>query len=114
MSKTPYQIQCRAEFDAMIEERNAAKRRARPSIDQHGPVTVFVLRPSAARLPSLAECHVAATALLAADPQYAALCARLDAELATCCDARLPDLLTCDRPAGFCVDPRRTSRSWDD
>ena len=82
MCKTPYQIQCRAEFDAMILERNAAKRRARPSIDQHGPVTVFVLRPSAARLPSLAECHIAADKLIAADPVYVATCARLDAQLA--------------------------------
>jgi hypothetical protein len=28
-------------------------------------------------------------------------------------DVRLPDILTSDRPAGFCVDPRQMSRSWE-
>jgi hypothetical protein len=81
MSK-PHARRARAEFDAMIEERNAAKRARRTGVVPHGPVAVTVPRSPAARLPTLAECHLGADKLIAADSVYAETCARLDAELA--------------------------------
>ena len=44
-------------------------------------------RAPVARLPTLAECHLAADKLIAADPVYAATCARLDAKLAEMLEA---------------------------
>jgi hypothetical protein len=95
MSKTQYQIQCRAEFDAMIEERATAKRARRPVVVPHAVVTVTLLRSPAARLPTLAKCHLAADKLIAADSAYAETCARLDAELVEMLNGRPSPCVSC-------------------
>ena len=61
MSK-PHARRARAEFDAMIEERNAAKRARRPVVALHGPVVTVVILP-VYRPTSLQAIHAAADAI---------------------------------------------------
>jgi len=68
----------RAAFDEMIDRRNAAKRAACPVLPLGEPVLVAVIVPAVDPLQAI---HKAADARMAADPVYAATCARLDAEL---------------------------------
>lgn len=78
MFKTEYQIQCRAEFDAMIAARTLGKRcTSMPRWPHTVPVVVVVVQP---RLPTLTDLHLAADARMGAD--YDRLCAETDAKLA--------------------------------
>lgn len=93
VGKTPYQIQCRAEFDGMLAKRNEAKHARRPMVPLGEPVKVLPIVPVADRM---AEIHAAADARMAADLVYATTRAELDAQLADILLDPLPDIRTND------------------
>ena len=62
----------------MLDELDAAKHARRPVVPLGEPVVMQVIVPAADQMQAI---HAAADRLLDADPDYAATCARLDADL---------------------------------